>query len=80
MTCIIPNKILTTSGKAAGIAGMCITPTQFEQRLGDYGQYCPVNLANKGELVDCSVTKSLKYATEFQGKNIYIGKLCKLRK
>ncbi|KAK7500075.1 hypothetical protein BaRGS_00008622, partial [Batillaria attramentaria] len=54
-------------GKAASVADMCITPTEFVQRIGDYGQYCPVSLALREELVDCSTTRSLKYAAEFRG-------------
>ena len=46
---------------------MCITPLEFEQRLGVFMQYCPVSLALRGELVDCSVEPSLKYAAEFRG-------------
>ena len=54
-------------GYAASIADMCITPKEFEARLGDFKQYCPVSLALRGELVDCSVTPSLKLAAEFRG-------------
>ena len=46
---------------------MCITPSDFDARLGDFEQYCPVSLAVRGELVDCTNTKSLKYAVEFRG-------------
>ena len=46
---------------------MCITPKEFVQRLGDFGQYCPVSLALKEELVDCSGTMSLKHAVEYRG-------------
>ena len=55
------------AGKAASIADMCITPKEFVERLGDFAQYCPVSLALKGELVDCSATVSLKYAAEYRG-------------
>ncbi|KAM6323455.1 adenylate kinase 9 [Aegotheles albertisi] len=54
-------------GKAAGIADLCITPKELQYRLGEFGQYCPVSLAEKGELVDCSVTSSLQFAAEFRG-------------
>ncbi|KFQ26432.1 Adenylate kinase 9, partial [Merops nubicus] len=54
-------------GKAAGIADLCITPKELQDRLGEFGQYCPVSLAEKGELVDCSVTSSLHFAAEFRG-------------
>ncbi|XP_077158489.1 adenylate kinase 9 isoform X2 [Paroedura picta] len=54
-------------GKAASIADLCITPQELLARLGEFGQYCPVSLAEKGELVDCSVTPSLRFAAEFRG-------------
>ncbi|XP_032861593.2 adenylate kinase 9 isoform X3 [Tyto alba] len=54
-------------GKAASIADLCITPKELQYRLGEFGQYCPVSLAEKGELVDCSVTSSLQFAAEFRG-------------
>ncbi|KAL2306581.1 hypothetical protein Nmel_004510 [Mimus melanotis] len=54
-------------GKAASIAGLCITPKELQNHLGECGQYCPVSLAEKGELIDCSVTPSLEFAAEFQG-------------
>ncbi|XP_052637200.1 adenylate kinase 9-like isoform X5 [Harpia harpyja] len=54
-------------GKAAGIADLCITPEELQYRLGEFGQYCPVSLAEKGELVDCSVMSSLQFAAEFRG-------------
>ncbi|XP_077031305.1 adenylate kinase 9 isoform X3 [Agelaius phoeniceus] len=55
-------------GKAASIAGLCITPQELQGQLGECGQYCPVSLAEKGELVDCSVSPSLEFAAEFQGR------------
>ncbi|XP_067402684.1 adenylate kinase 9 [Emydura macquarii macquarii] len=54
-------------GKAASIADLCITPQELQSRLGEFGQYCPVSFAEKGELVDCSVTSSLQFAAEFRG-------------
>ncbi|KAK2534820.1 Zbtb24 [Columba guinea] len=54
-------------GKAASIADLCIAPEELRHRLGEFGQYCPVSLAEKGELVDCSVTSSLQFAAEFRG-------------
>ncbi|XP_042667754.1 adenylate kinase 9 [Centrocercus urophasianus] len=53
-------------GKAASIADLCITPEELQYRLGEFGQYCPVSLADRGELVDCSVTSSLQFAAEFR--------------
>ncbi|XP_043860892.1 adenylate kinase 9 [Dromiciops gliroides] len=54
-------------GKAASINKLCITPQELLSRLGEFGQYCPVSLAEKGELVDCSVTTSLEFSAEFRG-------------
>uniref|UniRef100_A0A8C3S6J1 Cilia- and flagella-associated protein 206 n=1 Tax=Chelydra serpentina TaxID=8475 RepID=A0A8C3S6J1_CHESE len=53
--------------KAASVADLCITPQELQSRLGEFEQYCPVSLAEKGELVDCSVTSSLQFAAEFRG-------------
>ncbi|XP_042746128.1 adenylate kinase 9 [Lagopus leucura] len=55
-------------GKAASIADLCITPEELQYRLGEFGQYCPVSLADRGELVDCSVTSSLQFAAEFRAR------------
>ncbi|KFV93160.1 Adenylate kinase 9, partial [Fulmarus glacialis] len=55
------------TGKAASIADLCITPKELQYRLGEFGQYCPVSLAEKGELIDCSLTSSLQFAAEFRG-------------
>uniref|UniRef100_A0A8D2IZM5 Cilia- and flagella-associated protein 206 n=1 Tax=Varanus komodoensis TaxID=61221 RepID=A0A8D2IZM5_VARKO len=54
-------------GKASSIADLCIMPQELLSRLGEFGQYCPVSLAEKGELVDCSVSPSLQFAAEFRG-------------
>ena len=56
------------TGKAVSIANLCITPKEFKSRLGNFGQYCPVSLANRGELVDCSSNSSLDLAAEFRGR------------
>uniref|UniRef100_A0A8C6Z525 Uncharacterized protein n=1 Tax=Nothoprocta perdicaria TaxID=30464 RepID=A0A8C6Z525_NOTPE len=40
---------------------------ELHYRLGEFGQYCPVSLAEKHELLDCSVTSSLQFAAEFRG-------------
>lgn len=66
------NKVQTymeriREGKAAAIADFCITPQELLSRLGEFAQYCPVSLAQRGELVDCSVTSSLQFAAEFRG-------------
>ncbi|XP_023779691.1 adenylate kinase 9 isoform X1 [Cyanistes caeruleus] len=55
-------------GKAASIADLCITPKELQDQLGECGQYSPVSLAEKGELIDCSVTPSLEFTAEFQGR------------
>ncbi|KAM6460290.1 adenylate kinase 9 isoform 2-T2 [Liasis olivaceus] len=54
-------------GKAASIADMCIMPNELLSRLGEFGQYCPVSLAEREELIDCSDSPSLKFAAEFRG-------------
>ncbi|XP_072102423.1 adenylate kinase 9 isoform X1 [Mobula birostris] len=54
-------------GKAANIAGLCITPNELLTRLGEFGQYCPVTLQLQEELEDCSVDPSLEFAAEFRG-------------
>lgn len=59
--------MLSLTGKAASIADLSITPKELQNHLGECGHYCPVSLAEKGELIDCSVTSSLEFAAEFQG-------------
>ncbi|XP_036104925.1 adenylate kinase 9 [Molossus molossus] len=54
-------------GKASCIDKLCITPQELISRLDEFGQFCPVSLAESYELVDCSVTESLKFAAEFRG-------------
>ncbi|XP_053315810.1 adenylate kinase 9 [Spea bombifrons] len=56
------------NGKAAAIADFCISPQELLSRLGEFGQYCPVSLAQSGELVNCSETISLRFAAEFRGR------------
>lgn len=65
---LIVSFLVSFPGKAASVADMCITPSECLQRLGDYDQYCPVSLADRGELVDCSVNSSLEFAAEFRGR------------
>ncbi|XP_077977825.1 adenylate kinase 9-like isoform X2 [Glandiceps talaboti] len=62
-----------SDGNAASIADMCVTPEEFNIRLGDFGQYCPVSLAKRGELVDCSVHPTLDFAAEFRGRYYKMG-------
>ena len=59
------------SGCAAALYGLCITPAEFEARLGEFSHYCPVSLA-QNELVDCSHELSLKYSAEFRYMYMYI--------
>lgn len=35
-------------------------------RLGDFGQYCPVSLALRNELVDCSHIRHMDFVAEYQ--------------
>nr|XP_042117957.1 adenylate kinase 9 isoform X2 [Peromyscus maniculatus bairdii] len=53
--------------KAACIDKLCITPDELIARLGEFGQFCPVSLAESYELNDCSTTNSLEFAAEFRG-------------
>ncbi|XP_069929809.1 adenylate kinase 9 isoform X4 [Oryctolagus cuniculus] len=55
------------AGKAACIDNLCITPQDLVSRLGEFGQFCPVSLAEANELFDCSVNESLEFAAEFRG-------------
>ena len=57
--------ILFAIGKAASLNGLCLTPSKFQSALGEFQEYCPVNLAN-GKLIDCSSIKSLKFAAEYR--------------
>ena len=65
-------------GKAAPIANMCIRPSEFIERLGCFGQYCPVSLADRNELVDCSTNPTLDLAAEFRGTLLCINDFNKL--
>lgn len=58
----------TTSGKAASMNGLCVTPSKFQSALGEFQEFCPVNLALQRKLIDCSAVKSLKFAAEYRGK------------
>ena len=35
--------------------------------MGIFGHYCPVSYVDKGELVDCFVEETQKFAAEFRG-------------
>lgn len=54
-------------GKAASLRGMCVTNKDFMERLGDFGQFCPVSLALHEELVDCSKDTSMDLVAEYRG-------------
>jgi adenylate/nucleoside-diphosphate kinase len=53
-------------GKAACIARLCVTREEMLNRMGTFGQYCPVSLALRGELVDCSAARKMDYVAEYQ--------------
>ncbi|KAI5140379.1 Adenylate Kinase 9 [Manis pentadactyla] len=55
------------AGKAACIDKLCVTPQELLSRLGEFGQFCPVSLAESYELADCSEAESLEFAAEFRG-------------
>jgi adenylate/nucleoside-diphosphate kinase len=55
------------SQQAACIADLCVTYNEMANRLGDFGQYCPVSLALNNELVDCSEVRSMDFVAEYQG-------------
>ena len=62
-TCTYVN--MSSPGCAGALCGLCITPTEFEARLGEFSHYCPVSLA-RNELVDCSHELSFQYSAEFR--------------
>ena len=59
--------ISLSTGNAASINGLCVTPKEFGSRLGQYGHYCPVRLMDHAELVDCSSQDSFKYSVQYKG-------------
>ena len=65
---LLTLRVVGFVGKAASVSDLCITPGECLIRLGDFAQYCPVSLADRGELVDCSVNASLEFAAEFRGR------------
>lgn len=58
---------LILTGQAACIDRLCITPTELQCRLGEFGLYCPVCLALHHHLVDCSEVEALTHAAEHRG-------------
>ncbi|XP_008575652.1 PREDICTED: adenylate kinase 9 [Galeopterus variegatus] len=67
-------------GKAACIDKLCITPQELISRLGEFGQFCPVSLAESYEFFDCSETESLEFAAEFRGQYYKMSSQEKLNK
>ena len=53
--------------QAASIAKLCVTYDEMANRLGDFGQYCPVCLALNDELVDCSENRTMDFVAEYRG-------------
>lgn len=76
MCTVIVNLLII--GKAACIDKLCITPQELISRLGEFGQYCPVSLAERYELVDCSEMETLEFAAEFRGHYYKMGSREKL--
>ena len=64
---VIYMKRLFFIDQAAPVKYMCISPKEVQQKLGEFGEYCPVYLA-KGELVDCSHDTSNDLLAEYRGK------------
>ncbi|GAB1605420.1 hypothetical protein Ahia01_000824100, partial [Argonauta hians] len=54
--------------QAGSISGLCVTEEAFQERLGEFKEYCPVSLALHNELVDCSHDKTMDLVAEYQGK------------
>jgi len=57
-----------TVGEAASIFGLCVSPDECNNRLGEFSHYCPVRLATKHELVDCSYETTMKYTAEYRAR------------
>ncbi|XP_065820230.1 adenylate kinase 9 [Labrus bergylta] len=53
-------------GQSACINRLCVTPTELQNRLGEFGQYCPVCLALHLHLVDCSEIAALTHAVQYR--------------
>ena len=53
---------------AASIYGLCVTPSECASRLGEFSHYCPVSLAPRYELIDCSEESTLKYTAEYRAR------------
>ncbi|XP_063079133.1 adenylate kinase 9 isoform X2 [Engraulis encrasicolus] len=57
----------TRQGQAASIGQLCVTPEELQARLGEFGLYCPVSLAEQHHLVDCSQDSSQLLVAEYRG-------------
>eukprot|EP00111_Clytia_hemisphaerica_P024229 TCONS_00071384-protein len=57
-----------SGGRAACIHYMCITPSKLQKLLGEFGEYCPVSLAEDLELHDCSSQPTHELVAEYRGK------------
>ena len=71
MTCRVNSLkliIIKSSGDAASIFGLCVSPDECKNRLGEFSHYCPVSLATKHELVDCSYETTMKYTAEYRAR------------
>ena len=51
-------------GCAAALRGLCVTPSEFQSRLGEFGEYCPVSLSLRDELVNSQ--DKLTFAAEYR--------------
>uniref|UniRef100_A0A3Q3G287 Adenylate kinase 9 n=1 Tax=Labrus bergylta TaxID=56723 RepID=A0A3Q3G287_9LABR len=65
MKCI-HNFLERIQRQSACINRLCVTPTELQNRLGEFGQYCPVCLALHLHLVDCSEIAALTHAVQYR--------------
>ena len=72
-TFLYNNFVFDIVGEAASIKYMCVTPKELRQHLSEFGEYCPVSLADQRELLDCSGDTTNDLLTEFQGKYYKFG-------
>ena len=71
---LVTQLVLVYVGQAASIEGLCVTPANFKSNLGEFCEYCPVNLALHEEFIDCSSVNSLTYAASYRQE----GSCCQL--
>merc|ERR1712178_226830 len=67
-------------GNAASIAEMCITPSEFEARLGDFGQYCPVSYLDGKLRYEAILPGDKELVVEYKEKLYYFENEQKLDK